>query len=1176
MNIASFCVKRPVTTIMFFLGIILLGIISYSFFPQELFPSLTYPQLTVLTEYEGSSPQEIETLITRILEEAVGTVNRVKKVSSISKEGVSIIILEFEWGTNMDFASLEVREKLDLVKEKLPRDAKDPIVMKFNPFEVPMMRINLTGDVSPLKLRRIGKKDFKEEIEKIEGVGAVEVVGGLEREIRVELEETKLRSATLSILDVVKTLKKSNLNYPAGKVEGPFFEYLIRTVGEFHSTKDIENLSVKADFPVPEEKLFYFKKYFKKKEKEEQVLLPSTVRLVFVKDLGKVIDTTKKRESISRFQGKECVTLLVRRQSQANIVQLSKKIKATLEEIMKKKFSSPNTPKITYNIVYDEAEFIKSSLREVKNAAIEGGVLAFLVIFFFLRNLWFSLGIILMTPLCILIVFILMYFTKISLNIISLGGLALGVGMLVDNGIVVLESIFINPSSHPKEKVVRGTGEVIGAITGSTLTSISVFLPMVFIVGLAGQLFKHLSFTVVFSLLASLLTAATILPLWSYGYIKKYSSLNNSFGGVSIPIWGRIFGFFFSFRILVLLFTIILFVISLQHFLHLNKELFPKVDQHQLLIKIDAPPGTTLQETDKISREIEKILFTYPEAKEVTANIGSSEETKEKIIQSQEANQGQIFVKIDKNTPTASTLKKLKEALKPLNFEKKDIKISLLAQESFLKRTFTQQAPIVLEIKGYDLKKLKEIGIELNQKLKKIPFLYNLKLDSPPPRPEIKIDIKKDKALLYNIYPQLIGETIRTSVKGKVETKYKEKGEEYDIRVILKEEDREDIRKLERLIIHGFYQDRVIHAPLFELAKITRGTGPLRIKRVEKQRTLLLSASIFNVPLSKAIKEIKKVIGEVSLPRGYEIKIGGEFEDMQASLKSLRFALLLGLTLVFMVMAGEFESLWHPFLILFTLPFALIGITPALILTHSTLNVITMLGMIVLGGIVVNDGIVLIDYVNFLRRKQKIELKEALRKASQRRIRPILMTSFTTILGVLPLSIGRGGGLMQPLGIVTIGGLLSSTFLTPVVLPLLYYYLEKLLNVFTPSLKEEKEEKETLVQKELFPPKIIKKREEEMAFTSSENQEKKTLTTSTKNKQKTTKSARKEWLLSYLKEKKSITRAEYAKLLNISIPTAARDLKVMTKKGLIEGKGPLGPGRIYVLKNKNSAQEKLQ
>lgn len=1149
MKITSFCIRRPVTTLMFFLGVLLLGGISWFFLPQELFPPLTYPVITVLTTYEGASPQEIENLITHPIEEVVGTVNRVKSVSSISKEGTSIVMIEFDWGTNMDFASLDVREKIDLKKASLPREAKEPLVMKYNPFQTPSMRINLTGSVSPLKLRKLAEKTVKDELEKIEGVGSVEVVGGAQREILVEVNEARLRAASLSILDIYQSLKNANLNYPAGRIEKSFFEFLLRTIGEFKTVKEIAELPIKAEYP-----LSGLRQLLIEKEGGQETASPETERLVFLKDVAKVKDTTKERESISRYQGKESVSLLVRKQSQANTVKLSKKLRKRLEEIQKKLPANVNL-----KIVYDEAEFIKKALADVKGAAVSGGILAFLVILFFLRKLWFSVVVTLSIPLCILVVFILMYVSKVNLNIISLGGLALGVGMMVDNAIVVLESIFVNPSSDLRRKVIEGTSEVGGAISGSTLTTICVFLPMIFVVGIAGQLFKQLSFAVVFSLLSSLMIAITLIPTLIF-IRKKYTFKKEE--NINLNFWKKIFPFFFKNRIATLILVVSLFFISIKIFTNLDREFLPKADYHAFTIKVDAPPGTPLKETDRIAKEIENVLFKIPQVKEVTVNIGSSsEKPEEKAIQSQGPHQAQIFVKLESKSSTKDVIERLREKLTFL--EEKNISLSYLAQESFLKEIFIQEAPLILEIKGEKIETLKNIGEAIEEKLKNLPFLYNIKLDVPAPRPEIKTEVLKDKALLYSINTQIIADTLETSIKGKVPTKFKEKGEEYDIRVRLREKDRDDIEKLKRLIIHGVFQDKKINVPLMEVADIKKGVGPIEIKRKDAQRSILLSASIYKKPLSEVIEEVNEIIKKIKLPIGYEINVSGEGKKMAESFASLKFALILSLILVFMLLASEFESLWQPFVIFITVPLSLIGVSLILFFTKIPLNVVSFLGLIMLGGIVVNNGIVLVDYINFLRRERNLTLEEALGVASLRRIRPILMTSLTTILGLLPLSLGMGEAqLMQSLGVVTIGGLLSSTFLTPLVLPIIYYYFERFFMLFKkPVMVETKitSKPQALVKEEKIKPEQPPKTTEEEKKLAVEEREK---------EKKPILNPRQRELLEYLKIHKKITRTQYAQIFNVSIPTAARDLKKLLKLRLIKAEGPLGPGRYYTLGEK--------
>ncbi|MBN2483193.1 MAG: efflux RND transporter permease subunit, partial [Candidatus Omnitrophica bacterium] len=1056
MRLTDICLHRPVTTLMFFVALILLGIISLSFLPQELFPPLSYPQITIFTTYREASPQEIETLITRPTEESVGTVNGLKRVSSISKEGASIVMAEFDWKTNMDFASLEVREKLDIIKERFPKEADEPLVMKYNPFQTPMMRVNVTGEEDPLILKRIAKKDIKESLEKIEGIGSIEIVGGTDREIRIEVSETKLRSVSLSILDVVGALQRSNINYPAGTIKEPFFEFNIRTVGEFENVAEIATLPIKAELPFSDETPF-LKQIQEEKAKEEQVTLPENERLVALGDIAHISDTSELRTSISRFQEKESVSLLIRKQSGVNTVKVTRLVRDELKAIQAKLPQG-----LHLKVVHDESLFIKDALSEVRNAALLGGVFAFIVIFFFLRSWIYSFIVIISIPLSIIIVFLCMHLFGLSLNLISLGGLALGAGMLVDNCIVVLESIFINQNEDLKKKVIQGTQEVSVAIFSSTLTTICVFLPMIFITGIAGQIFKHLSFSIVFSLIASLFVSLTILPLLVYFALKKQNI--SATEEIKIENWDNIFNACFRKKHLISFLVLIAFLLSCVSFTFIPKELFPKIDQHAFTLKVEAPPGTPLYKTDRFVREIEDILLHTPSVEEVTVNIGSSSgDAEQSIIQSQGAHQGQIFVSLDKQSSTSMIIKTLEQRLSFLDGE--DIIITFVAEQGLLKEAFIQQAPVVLEVKGYSMDVLQNIANVVQQKLKSLPALYNVKTDFPPSRPEIKINVKKDVALLSHISTDQIARTLNTSIKGNVATTFKEKGEEYPIRVILQRQDRESINKIKHLIIHGVYQDRGVNVPLIQVADIVQGSGPLEIKRVEGQRTIIVTADLFKSSLGDALTQIEETLKEIPLPDGYRVVIGGEGQKMDESFLSLVFALALAILMVFMVMASSFESLWQPFIILFTIPLSLIGVVLLMLLSNTSLNAISFLGLIMLGGIIVNNGIVLVDYINLLIREKHIPLEDALRLGSERRVRPILMTSLTTIMGLIPLSIQAS--LMSPLGRVTMGGLVSATFLTPIIIPFLYYYFYRIFawvgNIFD-GIKEKWQARQQLKQ----------------------------------------------------------------------------------------------------------------
>lgn len=1154
MSISRACINRPVTTLMVFLAVIILGFISLNRLPQELFPPINYPQITVLTSYEGAAPEEIETLITKIVEEAVGTVNNVKRISSNSKEGMSLVMIEFNWGTNMDFASLSVREKIDLIKERLPREAKEPIVMKYNPFDLPVMTISVTGERSPLEMRNLCRKMLKDELEKIEGVASVEITGGREREILVDVDQSRLQASGLSLLEVVNTIKLSNVNYPAGTIKEPFYEFLIRTMGEFQSVKEIDDVVASVDEPEVKDPMLTPEEAEKEKDKIGR-------RLIYLKDIAVIKDTMKERTSISRYKGavgpsRDNVSLSVRKQSGANIVKVAENVRKAVERL------SGTIKDVNIEIVYDQSVFIKSSVSGVKNDAINGGILAFIVLFLFLGRMWPAINISIAIPVSIMAVFFLMSFVKISLNTISLGGLALGVGMLVDAAIVVLESVSLKKGTR-KDASAEGSEEVVGAITGSTFTTIAVFLPMIFVVGIAGQIFKELAFTVTFALLASWLMAMTLVPMFASfdpeifkpidkfltGFAKKpFIAHQDYFSRIKDKYVDTLTYLCVQKRNLMLLVVSGLFAGSLLLLFTFDKVLLPPVDQRQFILLVDKKPGTPLEETDRVVRDIEKELMLLPEIKNFTVNIGSSKDrTQEDVLETLGGNQAQVLVNLKtksemqgaRYSSTSEILQRLKERLSA-KVNQENMEIEYLAQESFLKTAFGGEAPVIIEIKGTDLSRISVVSESLREALARVPGLYGVKTSLVEPSPETKVNINKDRASLYNLSTRDIALTAQTALKGYVSTKFKEKkeGEEIDIRVRLKEANRQNLNQLSNILI--FSQVRNVQVPISELAYLSRGFGPTQIKRLDQQRAIVVSAGIFRRNFSVVKTDVERIIRHFqSNNKDYTIVLGGQNQAMNESFDSLRFALILSVVLNYMIMAAEFESLWQPFVIMFTLPLSLIGVSLALGISGTPISTVVILGLIMLGGIVVDNGIVLIDYVNVLL-KEGIPIEEALISASLRRLRPILMTSLTTILGLIPLALGLGEGseLMSPMAKTVIGGLLSATFFTLFVIPAIFLVFYKFFSRFKAPA--------ALIGNEEVAAAVVEEKPEEAPEEMLNERQRKAI--------------------ELLKEKKRLTRLEYVQALGISVPTASRDLKELQDKGIIVARGPLGPGRYYVLK----------
>jgi len=1039
MGLPEFSIRKPITTIMIFAGVMLFGVISLMKLPQELFPPITYPQLTVFTGYANAAPEEIETLLTKPIEEAVGTVSGLKTIRSISKEGISLVMAEFDWDQNMDFASLRMREKLDLIKARLPRDATEPLVVPFNPFELPIMTISVTGSRSPVQLRQIAVDTIKEELEKIDGVASASVEGGLEREILVEVDQGKLASYNISILDVASSITNSNLNYPAGTIKESFYEYLIRTIGEFKDVNEIEDVVVKN---MREERGGL---PFEDKLSEREISPPP--KLAMVRNIAKVKNTFKERSSFSRYNADENVSISIQKQAQTNTTQVINKIRAAFGRIEK---MLPEDVEI--EVIYDQSIFIRDAINGVRNAALQGGVLAFLVLLIFLRSFRASLIVTLSIPISVMIVFTFMYFGKLSINMMSLGGLALGVGMLVDNAIVVIENIFRHreQGKAPKIAAADGAEEVSTAIVASTLTTIAVFLPMIFVVGVAGQLFKELAFTVTFSLVGSLWVALTLIPLLSCRIsgisvgknVKPGGSLSVTTSGAWRGMLGKYEFFlrkFLKYKFIGLLFVLVIFIGSLFIFTFLEKELMPKTDQGQFIVKVDMPVGTKLSETNKIVLGIEDEIHRCASVDSVSSVVGSTKgESAKDVVKRLSSHEGQIIVNLkeEDKIETMDFIRELKVKLDS-NKDFRNAKIEFSLEQGVISGAFgTGGKEVTIEIKGDRLLEMEIIMAEIEGGLKKIPGIFGIENDAPEEAPEVKIHVNKDKAALHGISVVDLARIAQMVLRGSVTSQFKEKGHEIDIRVRLRERDRDNYDKLYRIRLNSPAEGVV---SLGSLARFDKGEGPSEIKRLGQERTIMVTAGIVDRKKTEVISDVDAMLKDMKLKSGYTAKLTGESEEMKKSFNSLKFALILSLVMVYMIMAAQFESLTQPLIILFTVPLSLIGVLVALYSTNTSVNVVALLGVIMLGGIVVNNGIVLIDYTNILMKNGRSMLDSVV-EASLARLRPIIMTALTTVLGLFPmaLALGRGSELRAPMAISVMGGLIVSTFLTLVVIPSIF------------------------------------------------------------------------------------------------------------------------------------------
>ena len=1045
MNLAKFSIERPVTTLMIVAGTLILGAVSLAILPQELFPQITYPQLTVVTPYENAAPEEIETLITKPIEEAVGTVAGVKRIHSISKEGLSLVIAEFGWNQSINFAALGMREKIDLIKERLPREAEEPTVISYNPFDKPILILSITTqrpDRTPVSLRELSRKMIKDEIEKVEGVASATISGGLEREIEVRINQDKLRARQIPILDVSRAISNTNLNYPAGTIKESFYEYLIRTLGEFSKVDEIGDVAIGFQDPgaTEEEQAKY------QRDQRSGRGIARDRRLIYVKDVADVIDDVKERTSYSRYNGRENISIAVQKQALGNTVKIINRTKKRVADL------KGNIPKdIDIKVVYDQSEFIRSSINGVWNAAWQGGVIVFLILLYFLRNTWSAMVVTVTIPISVMATFAIMFFSGISINMMSLGGLAFGIGSLVDAAIVVIENIFrhMQQGEDKKTAAVVGADEVSVAVAGSVLTTIVVFVPLIFVIGIVGQISKDFALTVTFSLIASWVAAVTVIPLLSSRGVSLGKDIaaeikedvskfdKSSAMAVARDFFEKLLDMFIKNKARCLSFTAVLFLVSLGLFALMDKELMPKVDQGQFTIKIDMPAGARLETTNGASEKIENFLLKVPEVESVAVTVGSTKESATRnIVDRLSSNQAELVVKLKKKRrlKSADVVQIVKNRFGPEELSGARLEYSL--QENVLDTGMAAHAPVTVEIKGNDLKELENLAREVQKGLSRIRGVYGIKNNLSEPSPEIKIYINKDKASLYGLSVTDIAQTSLIGLKGYVSSKLKEKGEDYDIRVRLRESDRKDFEKLGQIELQT---PTGMKTNLSSVATFGKGKGPSEIKRAAQERSVLVLANIYERKLTDVMQDVKTLLDRMQVPKGYIVRIAGESEDMKASFNSMRNAIIAAFLLVYMVMAALFESLWQPFIIMITIPLSLIGVSWALFVTHTSVSAYVLMGVGILGGIVVDNAIVLMDCVNMFIRKG-LPMEEAVRKACSVRLRPIIMTALSTSLGLLPMAFlgGEGAELRKPMAITVMGGLLVATFLTLVVIPTVY------------------------------------------------------------------------------------------------------------------------------------------
>lgn len=1019
MKMTHTAIKRGVTFAMIYLIVIGFGLFSLARLNIDLYPDLEFPVIAVITQYTGVGPYDMETVVTRPIEEAVASVENVNKVTSTSSQGISSVILEFDWGSDMNQAEIDVRNTLSFIREYLPDDVTEPIVFAFNPSQQPIMFMAISSDLHGLaELRRIAEYDLEPRIERVPGVASAFTTGGMRREINVLVKPDQMRAHHVSIEQISAALQMNNLQVPAGLIDNAMQEFSVQAAGEYTRVDQIANTSV-ANYNG------------------------SVIR---VRDVADVVDGFMEQRQKVWNNDTTAVVVMVQKQSDANTVAVCERINERFP-----RFKSELPKGIQINTIFDQAEFINRSMSNLGTTAIQAIFLSFLVLIFFLRNMRSSLIVAVSIPISMVVTFAVMDQAGLTLNVISMAGLALAVGMLVDNSIVVLESIFRHQEEGEsiRDAAENGATEVGMAITASTLTTLSVFVPVLFVPGLAGQLFNDMVVTLCFSLTISLIVALTLVPLLASRVLKVKQAMQkrNLFTGLGESIgrflgnlqdrYAKVLNWALNHRISALTITTIVFLVSVIGLFSMGGDFIPKNDDGFLPIAVDRSPGTSLEAMEKSMHELNKILKkNVPEAITIYTNFGQGEGLMA-MFSSKSSSEGDITVKLAPHSERDRNKFEIQDALREKIKSIPDVNAKFEDRGAAM---FSSAGDIVVEIFGHDLDVSKALAVELRDKIQDIEGIVNAELSIKEAAPELRINFDRQRIADLGMSTAQVGQTVSTSVLGSVVTRYREGGDEFDVRVRLEKESRMSKEDLENLLVMTPTGKQI---PLRSIATIEYSTAPTEINREDQERLVSVNLSIAGRDLRRVTADVNDVINKTAIPTNFRIEIGGTAEDQQESFMYLGLAMVVAILLTYMVMASQFESLLSPFIILFTIPLSFIGVAMGLILTGTNMSVMALIGVIMLVGIVVNNGIVLVDYINKLR-ERGLEMFEAIIEAGRVRMRPVLMTALTTILAMFPLALGFGesGENWAPMARAVMGGLTMSTVLTLVIVPVIYVVVQ--------------------------------------------------------------------------------------------------------------------------------------
>ncbi len=1021
MSLSELAVNRPVFTIMLTLIVIILGGIAFLRLPIDLMPDVTFPSLSVSTSYGNASPEEMEELVTRPIEQSLAAVPGVESIESESSEGNSSVRISFNWGTNLDTASNDVRDRLDRVISALPDETSRPVLFKFDLSATPILMLGVTSNLPPLQLRQLIDNQIQYRLERVPGVAAISVRGGLEREIHINLDPDKIKALKVPLDQIISAIKAANINLPAGSVISGNKEIVIRTPGEFNSLEELENC----------------------------VVLERGGSVITLSQLAQVDDAWTRITRHTRVNGVPGIQISINKQSGTNTVAVAKAALAEVERI------NADIRQVKLVTINDSSVYIRRSIRNVGLAAVFGGLLAIIVLLIFLRNVRSTAIISTAIPISIIATFGLLYFSGFTLNIMTLGGLALGVGMLLDNSIVVLENIYRlrEQGLVRKQAAIEGSREVTAPIIAATITTIVVFLPLIFMRGMSGVMFKQLSYVVAFSIFCSMITALTIVPVLA----SKLLTVNNSDSTSRESIRDRIFhatGRFFTnlennykqllhlalrHRMITAVSAIAALGLSLLLIPLVGSELMPETDEGEIRVNVELETGTKLEITDARMKEIEAIAAkAVPEIKNMVSSTGGGG------WGAALSHTGSMRISLVPLAERKRSSEEVGNQLRKLLGSLPGTKVRVFAVSTMMAFRALQGSAGRLEIiiRGHDLEKASRLARQIKKIVDSVEGVTDSNISRSTGTPEELVVVDREKAAELGLSVQQIARMLQIVLSGSNAGVYREGGKEFTILMQVEDEDKQSLEEVLNLTITNQQGQPVV---LRNAVTLKSGLGAVEIERQDQERISSINANIGGRDMGSVISEVRTKLRGVAIPEDFAVVFGGDYEEQQKSFRELLLGFVLALILVYMVMASQYESLRDPFVVMFSVPFAIIGVVLILFLTGTTFNIQSYIGIIMLAGIVVNNAILLVDTMNLLRRRDGMNVHAAIEEAGRRRLRPVLMTASTTMLGLLPMAIGlgEGGEAQAPLARAVVGGLLSSTLITLVLIPVVYSYFEE-------------------------------------------------------------------------------------------------------------------------------------